>query len=580
MALLAVVLVTVLLIFNVASYNSQYRSTMSALNSALIAGPSGLNVPRIGGLDDDISSSSNSGTSSTKSSKSGSSQSEGSQSSGGSGSSSGSSSSSSSSSGSGSSGGTNGSDPSTNDNTENSDTNTTPQSEEKSYSGSSDLGLSIGSGISKDISTSDTSIPVYCVSIAADGTIKAASKNAYMSANLVTQALEEIGQIGQNSGELTSAGLFYSVSEYKNEVRIAFADSTTLHADTFGRIIFSLLVGAGTLGVLFLVCLWLSRFTLKPVRQAWDGQQRFIADASHELKTPLTVILANNDIVLSHSDATVEEQRRWIESTSEEAERMQGLVKDLLVLAQTEPDNIQTFRANLQLEVLDFSSIVEMDILQFEAVAFDKGVEMEEQIEEGLMVRADSDKLERVIRVLLDNACKYAASAGDKENAGFGEESSGGYGVAGLDAAKPSLGDFDAASEGANSAENGVGDYNIDKASRPSPEETGALIASPNGLVAPAVFTTRANYVKVCLYREKSYGILTVNNGGEPISPHDLPHIFEKFYRSDKARTGKTEGYGLGLSIAKNIVEGFGGTIEVDSNIFDGTTFTVRLPLV
>ncbi len=280
------------------------------------------------------------------------------------------------------------------------------------------------------------------------------------------------------------------------------------------------------------------------MRRAWDGQQRFIADASHELKTPLTVILANNDIVLAHPDSTVEEQRRWIEATNDEAERMQGLVKDLLVLAQTEPDNIQTFRANLQMETLDFSSIVEMDILQFEAVAFDKGIEMEEHVEEGLMVKADSDKLERVVRVLLDNACKYASCGSDDAEA-------------------------EATAEAATEA--GVEPSTL--------REAGSLVAGPNGFVAPAVFSTRTNYVKVDLHREKSQGVLVVNNGGDPISPEDLPHVFEKFYRSDKARTGKTEGHGLGLSIAKNIVEGFGGTIEVESNIFDGTTFTVRLPL-
>lgn len=545
MALLAVVLITVLLIFNVVSYNSQYTSTMSALNSALIAGPSSLNLPRIGGFDDDTTSGTNSSNSSSQSPQS--------------------------------------QTPSSGSNAD------TSQSEEKNESGNTDMGLSIEDESSKGISTLDTSIPVYCVSIAADGTIKASSKNTYMSKTLVADAIDEIWQTGKTSGELTNTGLFFSMIEYKNELRIAFADASTLHGDMLARIIFSLLVGAGTLGVLFLVCLWLSRFTLNPVRNAWDGQQRFIADASHELKTPLTVILANNDIVLSHSDTTVEEQRRWIESTSEEAKRMQDLVKDLLVLAQTEPDNIQAFRANLQLEVLDFSSIVEMDILQFEAVAFDKGVEMEEQIEEGLMVRADSDKLERVIRVLLDNACKYAASARDKANAELGEDiATTDYAVASLDEenvqGEEDLYETDVASEGAGVGEDAgfAPETLADEAEilDPSPEETGTLIASPNGLVAPAVFTTRSNYVKIQLYREKSYGILTVNNGGDPISPKDLPHVFEKFYRSDKARTGKTEGYGLGLSIAKNIVEGFGGTIEVDSNIFDGTTFTVRLPLV
>ena len=88
----------------------------------------------------------------------------------------------------------------------------------------------------------------------------------------------------------------------------------------------SLLGGAGALVVFFIISLFLSRLALKPVEEAWIQQRQFVADASHELKTPLTVILANAGIVEGHPDETVASQHKWISYIQEEAQRMKGLV--------------------------------------------------------------------------------------------------------------------------------------------------------------------------------------------------------------------------------------------------------------
>jgi len=271
-------------------------------------------------------------------------------------------------------------------------------------------------------------------------------------------------------------------------------------------------LGAGVLAVLFVISMLLAKLAMRPVEEAWAGQQRFIADASHELKTPLTVILANTDIIESQPpDSTIEDQSRWIEGIHEESIKMQGLVQDLLVLAQTEPDSDRLGSAPAQLVTVDFSSMVEKDILQFEAVAFESGVIIEENLAEGLSVKADPDRLDRVVRVLLDNACKYVKDIDDDVS---------------------------------------------DVAYRTDP------------------------VVRVMLNSERSQAVLKVNNGGKPIPPEDIPHVFDRFFRSDKAHSDKTSGFGLGLPIARNIVTGIGGTIAVESSAEAGTTFTVKLPLV
>lgn len=83
--------------------------------------------------------------------------------------------------------------------------------------------------------------------------------------------------------------------------------------------------------------------------------------------------------------------------------------------------------------------------------------------------------------------------------------------------------------------------------------------------------------VTVRLERRAGTATLSVNNEGDPIPPEDLPHVFDRFYRSDKARARSTGGFGLGLAIAKGIAESHGGRIEVKSSAGQGTTFTVTL---
>ena len=352
----------------------------------------------------------------------------------------------------------------------------------------------------------NSSIPVYGVTVSSLGVVTETSSGTYMDSETLTVAIKRVSASSAEFGELKDLGLFFASRELASgSTRMAFANSSDLHDSTAQRIFFSVLIGIGALAVLFVISLLLSKLAMRPVEEAWKGQQRFIADASHELKTPLTVILANNEIISSNPDDTVAEQSRWIESTHDEALKMQGLVQDMLVLAQTEPDNVRVADAPAELVTIDFSGMVEKDILQFEAVAFECGVSIVDQISPGLRVKADPERLERVVRVLLDNAIKYSRAG---EGQALGAEAT----------------------------------------------------------------------VHVSLARDRNHAVLAVNNGGNPIPPEDLPHVFERFYRGDKART-EQGGFGLGLPIAYNIVTGLGGTISVASDAANGTTFTVRLPL-
>jgi len=152
------------------------------------------------------------------------------------------------------------------------------------------------------------------------------------------------------------------------------------------------------------VSILFARWALRPVERAWEQQQRFVADASHELKTPLTVILANLAIVRSRGDEPVAAQDQWLAGTEVEARRMQSLVGDLLDLART-PDPA-TLRAGFS--TVDLSDLAEGEALQFDSVALDRGVSIACDLEPAVRVEGDAARLERLVAVLIDNACKYA----------------------------------------------------------------------------------------------------------------------------------------------------------------------------
>ena len=278
--------------------------------------------------------------------------------------------------------------------------------------------------------------------------------------------------------------------------RIALVDTFSRAASLRVQTLTSLVIFAVSMGVLFVISYLLSGWALRPVARAWARQRRFVSDASHELKTPLAVILANTQI-LQGAEGIPEETRRWIDSTADEAGHMKGLVEDLLTLARADEQAATKAKAERNLESVDVSELVSRCALEFDAVAFERGCSIDCSLVPGLHAPADKEGLKRVVRTLLDNATKYA-------------------------------------SEG-----------------------------TP---------------VRVTLTGEGKHARLSVNNRGEVISPEDLSHIFDRFYRTDDARERqKNGGFGLGLAIAKSLVESMGGKISATSDAASGTTFTVSL---
>lgn len=192
-----------------------------------------------------------------------------------------------------------------------------------------------------------------------------------------------------------------------SKVKIAF---NNLGASSGNLVVFAVSVlGALTLGIIvyFLFSLFLARIALRPVEDSWKKQKQFVADASHELKTPLSVILANTDILASHKDETVESQMKWVENTRAEAMRMAELVNQLLFLAKND-DGLK-----VQMQDVNFSNCVEGIVLGYDAVFYEKQHKFSYEVTPDVWVVGNEGQLKQLVTILLDNADKYSKGEGN-----------------------------------------------------------------------------------------------------------------------------------------------------------------------
>ncbi len=341
--------------------------------------------------------------------------------------------------------------------------------------------------------------PVFIITMEEDGH---SMKSIWQSNITVSQEMaEELVSIvlnrEENKGVLEDYSLRYFKVNMHGESKIFFADQSYELNSIHLLIRNTILIFVIAVSLFFLLSVYLSFSALKPVKQAWKQQNQFIADASHELKTPLTVILANLQILSSHKDSTIKEQKKWLVNTEEEANRMKQLVEELLFLARSDAGNIPESQSSVA--VLDFSELILKCSLLFESVAFENKVDLVTDISSGIQISGNEIQLKQMTGVLLDNACKYAEKGGT---------------------------------------------------------------------------------VTVSLKKTASHAVLSVANTGTLITPEEQKHIFERFYRADKSRARKEGGYGLGLSIARTVVEKHKGKIAVISSQEKGTVFNVTLPLI
>lgn len=220
---------------------------------------------------------------------------------------------------------------------------------------------------------------------------------------VVTKSLES----NKTTGILWDYSLRYMLNRNQNVNEIIYYDLSNDITSMIHLIKNCLVVGVASLLAFFLISVYLANWALRPVEKSWESQRQFIADASHELKTPLTVILANADILSAHKKDTIEHQYKWIDYIKAEASHMSGLVNDLLFLAKSD-----AARENIVFTEVNVSDIVWNCYLPFESLVFEQGKHLEADISPDIMLQGDAVKLKQLIMILLDNACKYTEKNG------------------------------------------------------------------------------------------------------------------------------------------------------------------------
>lgn len=221
-------------------------------------------------------------------------------------------------------------------------------------------------------------------------------ENTTRLTKIVSQCLQRAG----DEGMLHSYSLRYLRRNNGLFTRIAFVD-VSMEKSTLRSLMTSYIqIGLAALLLLLGISILLSYWAVKPVEQAWTQQRQFLSDASHELKTPLTVILSNAELL--ESAALPERPARWSDNIHSEAVRMKNLVEEMLTLARADHMAHTSVYAEVSL-----SDIATDSSLLFEPVAFEAGKTLESAIAENVAVCGDADKLRQILAVLLDNAIKY-----------------------------------------------------------------------------------------------------------------------------------------------------------------------------
>lgn len=315
-----------------------------------------------------------------------------------------------------------------------------------------------------------------------------------MDDTLYDEALQAARAEGAANGQirLDSYDWAYEIHAVPDGYRIVFLDVTAQQGILTNLVYTFLAVGLLMLIAIFFISRFFANRSIAPVKEAFEKQQQFIADASHELKTPLAVIHTNADVLLENEDDTIRNQAKWVRVIQAETERMSKLTEDLLYLTRMEDA-----REAMMYAPFSASDATESVILTMEAIVFERRLALEYDIEPGLSALGSSEQFKQVVMILLDNAIKYS---------------------------------------------------------------------NPQGTI------------RIKLKRHHHEIVLTVANTGEGIAAEHLERIFDRFYRTDRSRARALGGYGLGLAIAKAIVEQHKGKIYAKSIVKDTTTFTVSLP--
>lgn len=192
------------------------------------------------------------------------------------------------------------------------------------------------------------------------------------------------------------------IDDWEPYYQIVFLDVTNYKKNLQNLRSNLILIGSLSLVSIYIVSFKVANRAIEPVESAWKKQQEFVSNASHELKTPLSIIQVNTEVLLANLESTIESQMKWLKNILLGTERMSELVNGLLILTKLENCEHELMR-----EEINASLVIKSVYQSFEAIAIEKGITYEEKIQGNIYLKINEQSLKQLAMILVDNALKY-----------------------------------------------------------------------------------------------------------------------------------------------------------------------------
>lgn len=254
----------------------------------------------------------------------------------------------------------------------------------------------------------DVRLPYFIIQIGHRGELLATGGGYYDLSD--KEFLDDLINVAIRSPKTFAVIEEYNLRYYRLDTPLSyflvFSDISSERA-TLNNMMRSCLIIGGLSFFMFLgISVLLSKWAVKPVDLAWKQQRQFVADASHELKTPLTVIITNAELAQS-PEYDEDSKQQFLNSILTMSGQMRSLIEKMLELARA--DNMDLKES---FDIVDFSKLVSNTLLPFEPVFFERGLTLTSQVDKDIKVKGEASQLCQVLDVLLDNAQKYSKEAG------------------------------------------------------------------------------------------------------------------------------------------------------------------------
>ena len=257
--------------------------------------------------------------------------------------------------------------------------------------------------------SSDLQLPYFSMQIGLHGELITTGGGYFdlSDRDLLVELIEESLGSGLETGVIEEHNLRFYQTQNPAGTVLVFTDMSSEQNTLSNLVETSVFIGILSFFGFLLISIILSKWAIKPVEKAWVQQKQFVADASHELKTPLTVIMTNSEL-MQNPDYAPEDKEQFSKSILAMAHQMRYLVERMLELARA--DNQQK---QLVMTPINFSKLIADAAISFEGVFFEKGLKLDSRIEPDICVNGNVQALQQVVDILLDNAGKYSCSAGE-----------------------------------------------------------------------------------------------------------------------------------------------------------------------